>query len=388
MSDGSGSDDEFWNTIGEDVDQDSHEIIALSPGRSVRGRKRTAAQAGLSSDAEEVSANPSTHGSLTPATPSPAPRQGVNNRNLAAVARRFATQKKLRTEQARELEEFTTDTLTVQNIKLYGRLMALENRIEKIVVSQPPFEITKHLEENLTLYSNAVFYSSKLAAYKGSVALNHEITKRMRWGIPPGLEHNAAEWKKIKRKVQDIITQIRGAAKKEIKDSVSAADHLEHWDIFCLTEKLLRKNTRCKVTTPVMARVALWRNVFLKHQGENFWDKIDSRLRKLRKDCDTQEKLTRAFKRILKKDQDDHRERSDYRHLVDEDAISDVQLRVDEDIAAASRLMTSATNADDEEAVEVDDEAQDGETPGGCSARPSRRSSAGPAGGGEEHDGL
>ncbi|KAH9847981.1 hypothetical protein C2E23DRAFT_889437 [Lenzites betulinus] len=111
-------------------------------------------------------------------------------------------------------------------------MISIQGRLEKMVASAPPFQVSKDSElyTNLVSYSNAVFFSSKLAAYKGPVALNHvlDIVKRMRFGIPAGLEHNTANWQKIITTVQGILTQIRGTVKKEIKKSIKGDDRTKH----------------------------------------------------------------------------------------------------------------------------------------------------------------
>ncbi|KAH9846571.1 hypothetical protein C2E23DRAFT_863934 [Lenzites betulinus] len=336
MSDHSGSDDEFWGNLDDVIDRPSSPAGPTTPTPfGSRGHKRTATDAGLASDFEENEAAATTPG----ATPATGMVLRHPNQNLTAAADRFASQKKLRTEQRRELQDFACETLSIQNIKIYGRLLAMEHRLEKIIVSQPSFTITEDLHTNLVSYSKAVFFSSKLAAYRGDAALNHmlAIVKRMGW-VPPGLEHNTADWNKVKNTVQDIITQVRGAAKKEIKKSVSDEDHRKHTNIYKLTEKILHGSS-CRVTVPVMARVALWRNVFLKHPSEkHYWPKIDERLRQLRKKGTTPDKLARLFKAILRKDRQDHGDDFDYEDVVDESAgASAVQDEVDEGMESAVR---------------------------------------------------
>lgn len=96
----------------------------------------------------------------------------------------------------------------------------------------------------------------------------------MRFGIPPGLERNTANWNKVTSATQGVLTQIRGSVKKEvctfvvvslydhspmsvqIKKSVEGIDKTSHSNIFTLTEKILA-GTGCQMTVPIMARVAL-----------------------------------------------------------------------------------------------------------------------------------
>ncbi|KAL1942831.1 hypothetical protein VTO73DRAFT_5071 [Trametes versicolor] len=342
----SDSEDEFWSNLETVINAPSSPSLRTPAPGPNRGQKRTAAQAGLatSSDHEDDQ-------SATPATglvPSSAARPA--NRNLLAVARRVGTQKKLRTEQARELEDFAMDSLSTQNIKIYGAMISIQSKLEKMVASAPPFQVTKDSElyANLVSYSNAVFFSSKLAAYKGPVALNHvlDIVKRMRFGIPAGLEHNSANWHKVTTSVQGIQTQIRSTVKKEVKKSLFGDDPAKHWTIYSLTEKVLQ-GTGCKVTVPIMARVALMRNVFRKHPDSDFWDAIDKRLLSVRRKANTAEKLTRAFKAILDKDRDAHGDDTDEPD-VDEFFADEIQQGVDEGIERSTRHAAAAEQAQEE----------------------------------------
>lgn len=40
---------------------------------------------------------------------------------------------------------YSQDTLVVHNVKLYAKLFAIENKLEKIITSTPPFEVSKAL---------------------------------------------------------------------------------------------------------------------------------------------------------------------------------------------------------------------------------------------------
>ncbi|KAI0368157.1 hypothetical protein BV20DRAFT_969451 [Pilatotrama ljubarskyi] len=353
--------DNFWDTLDEVLDAPSSPVprstLAAAPRH--RGQKRSATEAGLPSDNEDD--EPSTS---SPFTPSPALRHGTTsaNRNLVAVARRLGGQKKLRSEQMRELEDFAADSLSAQNIKLFGQMLALENKLDKIIVAQPPFQVMKDSELwiNLVAYSQAVFFSSKLAAYKGPTALNHvlDIVKRMRFGIPRGLEHNSASWDKVVHAVQGILTQIRGAVKKEFKKGADLADHKMRPNIFKLTEKLLSK-TSCRITIPVMARIALMRTVYYQEPGDDFWDRVDSHLQRVLRKGDTPEKLTRAFKLILDKDRKDHGGGDGFvEPEVDDFVTDDVQRSVDEGIERAAKRAAAASDdrLHDENDQEIEDQ--------------------------------
>jgi hypothetical protein len=92
------------------------------------------------------------------------------------------------------------------------------------------------------------------------------------------------------------------ASLKVNKNDKSFAPDADHQNIFQLTTAIVKK-TQCSVNIVLCARVALMvrspffpcsskismtfqRKVYLKHPGTNFWDKLDLRLAKIRKDAD------------------------------------------------------------------------------------------------------
>ncbi|KAL7280674.1 hypothetical protein ACG7TL_005613 [Trametes sanguinea] len=340
------AEDDFWASFQDAVNTpDSGSSSSRTPATSAPQRKRTAVQAELQSDHEEHTASsPQPHTTSTPTS------LNTVNRNFTIAARRVGGQKKLRTEQMQELEGFSTNTSTIQNIQLYAQLLSLNNKLDKIVASAPPFQIVKdsELHINLVSYSNSVFFSSNLAAYKGSIALNHilDIVKRLRFGIPHGLENNSASWNKVSQAVQSILTQIRGVTKKKIKRSIEGADPSKHWSLFRLTDEVL-KETNCKLTVPVMARIALMRNVFRKFPGEDFWDRVDTRLQTVLKAGTTPAKLTRAFRLILDKDRNEHGDHFETEG-IDDYVTDELQRGVDDGIAQTMQRWTAVGNSEEE----------------------------------------
>ncbi|KAJ7832545.1 hypothetical protein B0H14DRAFT_3712093 [Mycena olivaceomarginata] len=73
------------------------------------------------------------------------------------------------------------------------------------------------------------------------------------------------------------------------------------------------------------ARVTLMRKVYLKFPGADYWDKLDKRLAKNRKEADTK-KITRAFCKLL--DGKTH-------NPIDETAVDEFQQGVDDLIDTA-----------------------------------------------------
>ncbi|KAJ7845606.1 hypothetical protein B0H14DRAFT_3454874 [Mycena olivaceomarginata] len=95
----------------------------------------------------------------------------------------------------------------------------------------------------------------------------------------------------------------------------------EHQNIYDLAQAIV-KDTQCTVNVVLCARIALMRKVYLKHPGNNFWDKIDDR-NEANGDA---KKTTRAFRHILTQDQDKHGAKT----YVLDDTVDAFQLQVDE----------------------------------------------------------
>ncbi|KAJ7288600.1 hypothetical protein C8J57DRAFT_1280818, partial [Mycena rebaudengoi] len=274
------------------------------------------------------------------------------NQNIAVAARNFGQRKRLRPEQITELEVFVNDSNLLREAKLMANVLAVGNQLKEIVAAQPTFKISDALETNIQKYAPAVLLSSKIKEYKGEGPTNNllAILKKYRFDIPPGLENNKADWDKIVAAVQDALTQRRSTIKKAIlcslkthKTDTKYAPNAQHQNIFELAQAVV-KGTECTINVILCARVALMRSVFLKHPGPKFWDKIDERLDKIRKEAKGDaNKITKAFRHVLTIDQDTHGIK-DYK--LDERAVDDFQQTVDDvlDVHAANAA-TSATSA-------------------------------------------
>ncbi|KAJ3002187.1 hypothetical protein NUW54_g5982 [Trametes sanguinea] len=307
-------------------------------------RKRVASDDDPGSDSDD---------DVNPSSPVPLSTPRGVNQNLIVVAKRVGGQKKLKAEQLRELEDFASDTLAVHNIKLFAKMLALETRFDKLASSAPPFEVSPALKRNILSYCTAVFFSSKLAAYKGHIPRNHvlDIIKRLRFDIPTGLEGHPAEWGKVQTCVQDTLTQIRGAVKKLLSKSVvSTTDTKLNMSIYDLAVKVVR-NTTLKVSIPLMARLALMRGVFMESSDENFWDHVDDHLNRLRSLAKTPEALIYAFKHALKKDRETHGLGPGTDYDVDsgealaDNPLDEVQQNADDAIEEANRRAAIAAQA-------------------------------------------
>ncbi|KAF8143706.1 hypothetical protein K438DRAFT_1993662 [Mycena galopus ATCC 62051] len=68
------------------------------------------------------------------------------------------------------------------------------------------------------------------------------------------------------------------------------------------------------------------RKVYLKHLGNNFWEKLDARLAKIRNVVDGDTKIIRAFRQTLTEDRSTHGAKT---HDLDDNTVDGFQQRVD-----------------------------------------------------------
>ncbi|KAK6988383.1 hypothetical protein R3P38DRAFT_3228968 [Favolaschia claudopus] len=210
-------------------------------------------------DDDEMSAP----GTLPPTNPASTPQNttapATVNQNLVAAVARFAERKRLKAEQKAELEVFIQDLPALREAKAYGTILLRTSKVEEIVNEAPPWQPTADLLRNAANYSAGVLLSSKIRTYKGSVPTNIviDILKKRSTDIPPGTEHNPAEWSKLTAAVQDALTQKRARFKKLIAASLNPTDKKskehapkeERLNIFQLTQAFV-EGTRCSSVRP------------------------------------------------------------------------------------------------------------------------------------------
>ncbi|KAJ7439544.1 hypothetical protein B0H11DRAFT_1934509 [Mycena galericulata] len=258
-------------TTSRAIDESSQ--ISLAASRS--GEKRTRDE-----DSEEDDA--------------PLAVSGNVNQNLTAAIKRYATKKRLRSDQIAEDEAFvavslwlirSTSSVVLLNLykdppvlreaKSYANNLHLENLIAKIVLAKPPYAVSQDLsvghiifsptpvdiiQTNIYSYGAAILLSVKLMAYKGSTPKNilFTILKKYRFDLSDGIEHKPADLEKI------------GTSFKGDADAKEIAPKDERQNIFDLTQTMVR-NTQCEVNVLLYARVALMRKVYLKEPGTGYW---------------------------------------------------------------------------------------------------------------------
>ncbi|KAJ7894601.1 hypothetical protein B0H14DRAFT_3646286 [Mycena olivaceomarginata] len=246
------------------------------------------------------------------------------------------------------------DPASLREAKLLTTMFTIGNQLEKINASKPAYEVSEDLETNIQKYAPTILLSSKTNVYKGETATNHllELLKIYRFDIPIGFENIPADWAKVVRVAEYALTQRRSKIKKVVRSSLKSrkedkktvyAPPKEHQNIFELTTAVV-KGTQCSVNVMLASRVALMRNVYLKYPGLDFWDRLDSKLEKIREDANGDAKKL-ASRHILEKDQKEHGVKNDKDKDL-EDTVDAFQKKVDDlldiDVANAS---TSAEDA-------------------------------------------
>ncbi|KAJ7878212.1 hypothetical protein B0H13DRAFT_2346752 [Mycena leptocephala] len=270
------------------------------------------------------------------------------NQNVVSAVQRYSEKKRLRVDQATEVNLLLKDPPAFRHAKMLANLLHISNQLDAIVTAQPPFEVSADLEKNIQKYAAAVLLSSKISAYKGAVPTNIllNILKKHRFGLPPDIENNPANFAKVVGTVQEAFTQLRAKFKKALFTSLKVnktdkkiAPGPEHQNIFKLTQ-IFVDGTQCTVTIELCARVALMRSIFLQDSGPKFWDKLDAGLAAIRSAAEgNAKKITKAFRHILTKDQNEHGVK-DYE--ISDASVDNFQQEVDDLIdAGATDLATS-----------------------------------------------
>ncbi|KAJ7724640.1 hypothetical protein B0H16DRAFT_1895392 [Mycena metata] len=276
------------------------------------------------------------------------------NQNVVVAARHHANKKRLRGEQVTEVEMYLKDPSPLREAKLLIEVFALTNQLDKVVTSTPAFELSSDLEK----YAHAIILSDKTNTYKGEVPKTAllEVIKRLRLGIPLGLENNPADWAKVVSFAEYALTQTRSKTKKSIRTSlrpninkekktITYGADSEHQNIFQLTTAVV-KGTQCSVNVRLCSRVALMRKVYLKNPKGDFWDKLDLKLQDIREKAGgDSKKVVRAFRSVLEADQAKHGHKT-YKDSDMEDQTDEFQQTVDNIIDIGT--MDAATSTQDQ----------------------------------------
>ncbi|KAJ7860942.1 hypothetical protein B0H14DRAFT_3134710 [Mycena olivaceomarginata] len=269
------------------------------------------------------------------------------NKNIVAAIKLYADKKRLRGEQVTELQVLAQDPPLLRELKVVATLLAVSNELSKLVTSKPAFEVSADLKTNLFKYAPAVLLSSKTKIYKGNAVTDIllAIVKKFRFDVPAGLEKIPADWAKVTAAAQYTLTQRRSKIKKAIRSSLKPNDKgvygpaAEHQNIYDLAQAIV-KDTQCTINVVLCARIALMRQVYLKHPDGDFWDQLDDRLDEIRNEAKNDaKKLTRGFRHVLTQDQDKHGAKD---YVLDETTVDDFQQQVDDIIAVDTATSTAS----------------------------------------------
>ncbi|KAJ6604958.1 hypothetical protein B0H10DRAFT_2440305 [Mycena sp. CBHHK59/15] len=259
----------------------------------------------------------------------------ASNRNVLTFTKQYATTKCLRPSQITGVEAFAGDSVATRQIKLFALSLSLKNKMEQIVSTRPDFKVSLALDKNIHQIALGILTSSRLAAYKGSLPTKHllNILIKNRFDLPPGIEFIASDWALVKSRAEHHLTQVRALFKRFLKQSLPEGPPSAHLNIFVLGQHFV-KDTKTVLTVLLCARIALMREIYVDHPGEEFWDELDSRLSWMRTTAGMDDnKIIKMFKLVLNDDCAAHGVSSDY--TLPEDAVVDQwQLSVDNAIDA------------------------------------------------------
>ncbi|KAJ3784543.1 hypothetical protein GGU10DRAFT_376663 [Lentinula aff. detonsa] len=245
------------------------------------GDKRQSSQ--RDSDDEDFGPN-------TPAYP------GTVNHNVVSAARRIATAKRFRPEQMTELDAFLNNS-------------EILSKLEKIIVNQPAWEVTKQLKENIKHYVAAAILSTSLISFRSTktAKLISQKLLDLNLDLPENFRHNAATVDKLEEAISEELTQRRESMKKEIRSSMSKNGGSNRWqrlpdnecsNIYELTRALV-KNTRCSVTPELCARAAILRHAYQKNNGNDFWKQVDATIQELQRKGEGDKKMTAQWVKAM-----------------------------------------------------------------------------------------
>ncbi|KAJ7802569.1 hypothetical protein B0H14DRAFT_3488343 [Mycena olivaceomarginata] len=291
----------------------------------------------------------------TTTTPLPANIFAANSRNVVQLLQRLGESKRLRPDQITDGINAVNDPPAVQGAKMILGLHVLFNRLEAFELGKTPFTVSDDTETNIAHYAAAILLSTKLSAYKGSVAKNIllDLLKINRFDLPSNIERNPADYAKLVAVVREALTQMRSKIKKGVHvlaasfkvNKEPSPSAREHQNIFELITHLVH-GTKCAVTPELCARVALMRQVYIEDSGPRFWDSLNADLRKIRNRAGgNPRKPNKAFENVLSTDRATHGV-NDY--SIPSDIVDEVQREVDDTIstATADKAATIPTTAD------------------------------------------
>ncbi|EMD32402.1 hypothetical protein CERSUDRAFT_99489 [Gelatoporia subvermispora B] len=220
---------------------------------------------------------------------------------LRQLGRHLAKKSKLGREHAAEIDAFASMALSTEpSLSLFVKLIKVETLVQKIVTGQPKFQVSDSLDKNIKKIATAVLLSTSTPHYIGENAVK-PVEERLKarsndLNLPPGIEHNTANW-------------------GEIKASIADEDSSQHIGIYKLTRYIT--SDACLLTVQLCARVAVMRDVYLTHgNSKSYWYKVNDKLAAIRDGTkDDEWKFNKAMKHILKRNRRTHGQAKDDKDL-------------------------------------------------------------------------
>ncbi|KAJ7786808.1 hypothetical protein B0H14DRAFT_2630141 [Mycena olivaceomarginata] len=167
------------------------------------------------------------------------------------------------------------------------------------------------------------------------------IVKARCFDLPPSIETNAADFKKVIAVVQEALTQLRaksklGASLKLNKTDKKPVLSSNHQNIFKLAQ-IFVEGSQC---IKLCARIALMCQVYLQENSPKFWDKLNSTVAGIcTKARGNAKMIARAFRHILEKNQDLHSIKAGY--SIADSTIEELQQEIDDIIDANTLNMAT-----------------------------------------------
>ncbi|KAK7448125.1 hypothetical protein VKT23_013884 [Stygiomarasmius scandens] len=291
------------------------------------------------------------------------------NINVITAAKRLACSKKLRPEQIIDLEQFLNDSAIGREAKMLILNVDLSNKIDKILVSQQAWEPSDSLKKNIKHYVAATTLSTSILSYlaRSNISVVVEKLLSLSLDLPKNIRQDASVMQALTHAVEYAFTQRRSDMKKVIRSSVTqiikaqrvSLPEKECMNIVQLTQALV-KGTRCGVTAPLCACVAILRHAYILKPGDGYWGTVDSIIEGMRKKGDyNKEAIAELVRKRLKKD------RSTYG--VDDYQIQDEpQTEIQNEM---EQLVTTRNLSPEDE----DDQGSDGEGDGTDAERDGQR---------------
>ncbi|KAF5379421.1 hypothetical protein D9615_006533 [Tricholomella constricta] len=261
----------------------------------------------------------------------------LNLRNEVERANRQAAHAKLSPYQRERAKELVKMTSLAREVEIFIAVCALDNKLDKIVATIPPFSVSPALLENIKSYTMAVLLSPKLSAYKGTVARDHVIAIIKRTGrhLPTDFDRDHHAQKELKTVIAYELTQARSSIRKKLVTSLD-----DNQTIFELATHAVA-GSQLAVSVTLAARLALMRKVLVTHNNSKYWDHVDTRLQMVRNVTGgDSKKIDKTFAQYLEADRKQYG--IDTGYTLDEgDDISDVlQPTSNAVIAGASHIST------------------------------------------------